>query len=71
MKALLVALLSSVTLYGKHFRQSVEALKAEMNQFYDNGVMERKKGQKKGSLPTSTILLTLNLNLYEKNVVQI
>jgi hypothetical protein len=26
--------------------------------------------KKKGSLTTSTILLTLNLNLYEKNVVQ-
>jgi hypothetical protein len=25
---------------------------------------------KKGSLTTSTIFLTLNLNLYEKNVVQ-
>lgn len=32
---------------------------------------EEKKVKKKGSLPTSTILLTLNLNLYEKNVVQI
>ena len=71
MKALLVALLSSVILCGKHFQQSVEALKAKMNQFYDNGVMGRKKVKKKGSLPTSTILLTLNLNLYEKNVVQI
>jgi len=51
MKALFMALLSSVTLCGKHFQQSVEALKAEMNQFYDNGVMERKKGQKKGKSP--------------------
>ena len=28
------------------------------------------KDEKKGSLTTSTILLTLNLNLYEKNVMQ-
>lgn len=29
------------------------------------------RDKKKGSLTTSTILLTLNLNLYEKNVLQI
>ena len=28
------------------------------------------RDKKKGSLTTSTILLTLNLNLYEKNVLQ-
>ena len=44
------------------FHTQIQVIQTKNSKRYD---------EKKGSLTTSTILLTLNLNLYEKNVLQI